>query len=285
MSSNQKTIHSIVNCSGIGLHSGKEVKIKLCPAPIDSGVIFKRIDIKNKNNIIQANYLNVTQTNLGTIVSNKEGVSVSTIEHFMAAIWCLEIDNLIIEIDNDEMPILDGSSEPFIFLLECAGRENQESERRIIEIVKEFKFEHDDKFVKVTPAKEFSINLKIDFNHNQIKESEYYFDESSSSFKGDISRARTFCFKKEIDYMHKNGLAKGGSLDNAIVIDDDKILNEEPLRYKDEFVKHKILDFIGDIYLAGNRISGKFEAYKTGHSTNNKFLRALMLDKTAWKLI
>ncbi len=285
MTQYQKTIDSNINCSGIGLHSGKEVNISLKPAPIDSGIIFKRIDVKDKNNIIKANYLNVTQTNLGTVITNEDKVSVSTIEHFMAAIWCLEIDNLLIEINNDEMPILDGSSEPFIFLLECAGKKQQDAERRIIEIKKEFTFKSDDKFVTVKPAANFSIDLEINFNHSQIKELNYYFNEESSSFKSDISRARTFCFKSEIDYMHKNGLAKGGSLDNAIVIDDNSILNKDPLRYKDEFVKHKILDFIGDIYLAGNRIAGEFKAYKTGHSLNNQFLRELLTNKDNWRLI
>jgi len=285
MTQYQRTIDSNINCSGIGLHSGKEVNITLKPAATDDGIVFKRTDIKDKDNIIKASYLNVTQTNLGTVITNKDKVSVSTIEHFMAAIWCLEIDNLLIEIDNDEMPILDGSSEPFIFLLECAGKKQQAAERKTIEIIKEFSFGDGDKFVTVKPAANFSIDLEINFDNPQIKELKYQFNEERSSFKSDISRARTFCFKKEIDYMHKNGLAKGGSLDNAIVVDDNAILNKDPLRYKDEFVKHKILDFIGDIYLAGNRISGEFTAYKTGHSLNNQFLKELLKDQNNWRLI
>ncbi len=285
MTTFQKTINNKVSCNGIGLHSGKEVKMTLLPGSVNSGIIFKRTDIKDKNNIIKATYQNVTKTNLGTVISNEDGVQVSTIEHFMAAAWCLEIDNLIVEIDNIELPIVDGSSEPFIFLIECAGSKILDKPRQSIEILKEITFKNDDKFVNVKPAKDFSVNLRIDFNHSQIKETKYHFNESKSSFKSDISRARTFCFKNEIDHMHKIGLAKGGSLDNAIVIDDNKILNESPLRYKDEFVKHKILDFIGDIYLAGNRICGKFDAFKSGHSINNQFLRELFSNKDNYRIV
>lgn len=284
MTNFQKTIGHKVNCDGIGLHSGQKVQMILHPAPINSGITFKRTDIKDKNNIIKANYENVSQTNLGTVISNEDGVSVSTIEHLMAAIWCLEIDNLLVEVDAKEAPIVDGSSEPFIFLLECAGKEISEEPRKIIEIVKDFEYQDGDKFVKVKPATNFSIDLGINFDHPQIKENNYFFDEENHSFKSDISRARTFCFKHEIDYMHKIGLAKGGSLDNAIVVDDNGILNDDELRYKNEFVKHKILDFIGDIYLAGYRISGSFNAFKTGHGVNNQFLRNLFADEEAWRL-
>ncbi len=281
----QKTISGKVNCDGIGLHSGKKVKMTLYPAPADHGIVFKRSDIKDKNNLIKASYQNVSQTSLGTVISNEDGVSISTIEHLMSAIWCLEIDNLVIEIDAAELPIVDGSSEPFIFLLECAGKETLETPRKTIEILKEITYQDGDKFLSVKPAQNFSIELKIDFNHQQIKKTNYIFNESKSSFKSDISRARTFCFKNEIDQMHKMGLAKGGSLDNAIVIDDDGILNEEPLRYDDEFVKHKTLDFIGDIYLAGYRIAGEFKAFKTGHGVNNQFLKKLFSDKDAWRFV
>ena len=281
----QKTISHKVSCSGIGLHSGKEVKMTLLPASADSGIIFKRVDIKDKNNVIKANYHNVSYTNLGTVISNEDGVQVSTIEHFMAALWCLEIDNLIVEIDNVEVPILDGSSEPFIFLIECGGIKTLEATRKIIEILEEVTFQSGDKYLSVKPGSSFSIKLEIDFNHPQIRETKYLFDEAKSSFKNDISRARTFCFQKEIDQMHQMGLAKGGSLDNAIVIGDNGILNKGNLRYRDEFVKHKILDFIGDIYLAGNRIAGEFTAFKTGHSINNQFLRQLLSNKSAWRLV
>lgn len=281
----QKTIHHKVSCNGIGLHSGKEVKMTLLPAQDNQGIIFTRTDVRDKNNIIHANYQNVTQTTLGTVISNKDGVYVSTIEHLMAALWCLKIDNLIIEVDNVELPILDGSSEPFIFLLECAGSNITKEPRKIIEILKEVTIEDGDKFLKVKPALDFAIDLEIDFKHPQIKKTKFRFDDTKCSFKSDISRARTFCFKNEIDQMHKMGLAKGGSLDNAIVIDDHGILNEGPLRYADEFVKHKILDFIGDIYLAGYKIHGEFTAFKSGHSVNNKFLRKLFSDEEAWRLV
>jgi len=285
MTSLQKTISNKINCNGIGLHSGTEVKMTLIPTKANHGIIFKRTDIQDKNNLIKANYKNVTQTTLGTVISNSEGVHLSTIEHFMAALWCLEIDNLLIEIDNAEMPIMDGSSEPFIFLLECAGVKTLEEPRKIIEILKNITFKDADKYVSVKPSQSFSIDLGIDFNHKHITENNYKFSESHSSFKSDISRARTFCFEHEIKYMQQNNLAKGGSLDNAIVVSDNGILNKSPMRYKDEFVKHKILDFIGDIYLAGNRISGEFNAFKTGHGVNNQFLRKLFEDKSNYRLV
>ena len=281
----QRTIANSVSCSGIALHSGSKVNITLKPSTQDSGIIFKRIDINDKDNIIRTNYDNVSKTNLGTVISNDDGVYVSTIEHFMAALWCLNISNLIIEIDSSEMPILDGSSEPFIFLLECAGFKNLEVVQKSIQITQEISVKIDDKFIIARPAENFTIDAKIDFKSDQILENHYYFDESKTSFKSDISRARTFCFKSEIDYMHSIGLAKGGSLDNAIVIDKDKIINEGALRYKDEFVKHKVLDFIGDLYLAGYRIVGTFETFKSGHDINNKFLRKLFSHPDSWKFV
>lgn len=280
----QKTINNKISCSGIGLHSGAAVSISLFPAKCDSGIIFKRIDLKNTDNVIKADYRNVIEANLGTTIANKSGAKVATIEHLMAAIWGCGIDNLLIEIDGPELPIMDGSSEPFVFLIECSGINIQEQTRRFIEITKTVRFEDGDKFIQVDPAKDFSLDIHIDFDHYQMRNQKFDYHATQTSFKNDISRARTFCFKHEIEHMHKVGLAKGGSLDNAIVVDQDGVINKGGLRYQDEFVRHKTLDFIGDIYLAGFYIMGHFKGSKTGHSINNKMLHKLLGDESAWRL-
>lgn len=281
----QKTINSKVSCNSVGLHSGAQVKMSLLPAPCDHGIVFRRTDLEAGKNEIKANYKNVTTTNLGTTIANEHGAKVATIEHLMAAIWGCGIDNLIVELDGPEIPIMDGSSEPFVFLIECAGINVQEEQRRVIEIIKKIRVEDKDKFVEIEPAKDFSIDLTIDFSNKQIKQQKFDYHSTFTSFKNDICRARTFCFKHEIDQMHSLGLAKGGSLDNAIVIDEDKIVNEGGLRYSDEFARHKTLDFIGDMYLAGYFIVGHFRASKAGHSINNAFLRKLFEDQTSWRLV
>jgi UDP-3-O-[3-hydroxymyristoyl] N-acetylglucosamine deacetylase len=279
----QKTIASKISCSGIGIHSGKNTSITFLPASCDSGIIFKRVDVKDKNQIIKANYQNVVETKLGTTIANSDGIKVLTIEHLMAAICGCGIDNLIIEITEEEIPIMDGSSEPFVFLIECAGIISQEKPKKIIEIIKKISIEEDGKIIEVEPSQNLIIDLKIDFNHSQIKQEQFIFDSKSSSFKNDICRARTFGFKKEIEQLRRIGLACGGSLENAILVDDDKIINESGLRYEDEFVKHKMLDFIGDIYLAGFQVLGKFKVLKCGHSINNKFLQKLFANQDCWR--
>ncbi len=285
LSSSQKTINSKIKCHSIALHSGINVNMTLLPAPDNSGIIFKRIDIESSKNQIKANYQNVTTTNLGTTIANEFKTSISTIEHLMAGIWGCGIDNLIIEIDGPEIPIMDGSSEPFIFLIECAGIKSSQEHRKFIEITKKFRFEDGDKFIEVSPCKQFELDMKIDFNNPHITRNHLSYHSTMHSFKNDLARARTFCFKGEIEQMHKIGLAKGGSLDNAIVIADDGIVNKEGLRYDDEFIKHKTLDFLGDLYLAGYFIIGKFNAFKTGHGINNKFLHQLFNNKDCWKLV
>lgn len=286
ISSSQRTINSNTSCSGIGVHSGKEAIINLLPAPCNNGITFKRIDLEEGKNVIKANYKNVTTTNLGTTISNEFGATVSTVEHLMAAIWGCGIDNLIIEINGPEIPIMDGSSEPFVFLIECAGINFQEQPRKVIEVIKTIKIEEDNgKMIEVSPSKEFAIDLHIDFNHKHINQQSFDYVSTFASFKNDLCRARTFGFKHEIDHLHKIGLAKGGSLDNAILVDENGIVNKEGLRYENEFVRHKTLDFIGDIYLAGHFIIGHFKASKPGHGINNKMLHKLLSDETAWRLI
>jgi UDP-3-O-[3-hydroxymyristoyl] N-acetylglucosamine deacetylase len=281
----QKTINSKISCSGVGLHNGIKSSITLFPAPCNTGIVFRRTDIGGENGVIKANYKNVIGTNLGTTLTNQFGVKVSTIEHLMAAIWGCGIDNLFIDINSSEVPIMDGSSEPFVFLIECAGINIQEEPRRILEIIKKVRVEDKDKFVEVEPSREFSIDLHIDFDNKQIQEQKFDYHSTFTSFKNDICRARTFGFKHEIDHLHKIGLAKGGSLDNAILVDENGIVNQEGLRYRDEFVRHKTLDFIGDIYLAGYYILGHFNASKAGHGINNKLLNELFKDESAWRII
>ncbi len=284
--SSQKTINSKISCNGVGLHSGVDTKITLHPAPCDTGIVFRRTDVEASKSSVRAHYKNVVTTNLGTTISNEFGIKVSTIEHLMAAIWGCGIDNLYIDIDAPEVPIMDGSSEPFVFLLECAGINVQEKARHVIEVLKTVKIEEEDgKMIEVSPANEFSINLDIDFNHKHIQKQSFDYQTTFASFKNDLARARTFGFQHEIEQLHKMGLAKGGSLKNAILVGENGIVNEGGLRYENEFVRHKTLDFIGDIYLAGYYISGQFKGVKTGHGINNKMLHKLLSDETAWRLI
>lgn len=285
ISKSQKTINSKVTCKGIGVHSGKHASITFEPAPVNSGIIFRRTDFDKDKCQIKAKYDNVTGTNLGTSLKNKFGAKVSTVEHLMAAIWGCDIDNLFINISGEEIPIMDGSSEPFIFLFECAGIRKQEKPRQYIEILKTVRVEEDDKFAEVSNSKEFSIELEVEFPQQKISKQKFIYKPESTSFKNDISRARTFGFKHEIDQLHKMGLAKGGSLDNAILIDNGKIVNEEGLRYNDELVRHKALDFVGDVYLSGHFIIGAFKAYKTGHKLNNMLMHQLFSDPSNYRLV
>lgn len=257
----------------------------LLPAPCNSGIIFRRIDVEKSKSEIKATYQNVVSTNLGTTIANEFGTRVATIEHLMAAIWGSGIDNLIVELNSEEIPIMDGSSAPFVFLIECAGINIQEEQRRIIEITKKIRVEEGDKFIEITPAKEFSLDLHIDFNHKQIAKQKFDYHQTTTSFKNDISRARTFCFRHEIEHMQKIGLARGGSLKNAIVVGDEGVVNEGGLRYSDEFARHKTLDFLGDMYLAGHFIIGHFKASKAGHGINNKILRELFAKEDSWKMV
>lgn len=281
----QKTINKKVSCNGIGLHSGKEVKMILLPGPANSGIIFKRVDIFDQNNQIFAHYKNVITTNLGTTIANSSSVKIATIEHLMAAIWGCGIDNLIIELDAEEIPIMDGSSAAFIFLIECAGIHVQEEPRKMIEILKTISVQDGDKSLTIEPSKEFSIDLHIDFSHSQLGQQNLDFHTNRSSFKNDISRARTFAFEKDIEKMRHIGLALGGSLKNAVVIGENGIINPEGLRYKDEFVRHKMLDFIGDIFLAGGYILGHFKGVKAGHAINNKLLHQLFSDEKSYRFV
>lgn len=281
----QKTLERKVSCIGVGLHSGQPVKLQLNPANTNHGIVFKRNDISGFDNLIPAQFDKVTKTQLGTTLSNDQGTIIATVEHLMAALWGCGIDNALIEVDGPEIPIMDGSSEPFVFLAECAGIKDQEADRKVIKVLKQVEVRDGDKFAIVKPADDFVIDLEIDFNSKAISNQKWVYSSSQVSFKTDLCRARTFGFEHEVEYMRSQGLARGGSLENAIVISGDKILNKEGLRYNNEFVRHKLLDCIGDFYLAGNRIQGNFTAYKSGHGLNNKLLHKLFEDKSAYEII
>lgn len=279
----QHTIAKEVNCTGVGLHGGDKVRLTLRPAPEGYGIRFVRRDVTGFNPEIRADFRNVTCTNLGTTISNDDGTLVSTIEHLMAAFWGCNIDNVIIELDGPEIPIMDGSSEPFVFLIECAGIAEQKAPRKIVEVLKPIIITEQDKSVAVEPAANFSVSLEIDFASKAIANQRAVFHSSDVSFKSDLCRARTFVSEGEVKQLHAMGLARGGSLDNAIVVNDEKVLNKDGLRYRDEFVRHKILDCIGDFYLAGAVIKGHFTGYRSGHTLNNKLLRAFFADTSAWR--
>lgn len=287
MFSYQKTIKNSVCCFGIGLHTGKRVNVTLHPADEDVGIVFKRMDVDSAP-YVEAYYDNVCNTMLGTTITNKQGTTVATIEHLMAALWGCGVDNCMVELDGPELPIMDGSSEPFVFLIECAGIKEQKKMRRVIEVIKPIRVEdskNNGGYITIEPAKAFTIDLKIDFDEAVVSNQVAHFDARELSFKNALCRARTFCFEREVDMMKKNGLAKGGSLDNAIVVGDEGVLNEGALRYNDEFVRHKILDCVGDIFLAGAYVKGHVEGFKSGHGLNNQLLRALFADKDAWRIV
>ena len=278
----QNTISFPIDCIGVGLHSGKTVKVKFLPAEANSGITYVRTDIKTSNNVIQAIYSNVVDTRMCTVIANPEGASVSTIEHLMAALRGLEIDNLRVEIDGPEMPIMDGSSAMFIFLLECAGIKALPAMRRYIKVLKEVRVDRGDASASYAPSDACDYTLTLHYNHPFITTQKLDFKLEPSTFKSGLSRARTYGFLEDLDSLQKAGLGLGGSLNNVLVIDQDKVLNENGLRYSDELVRHKVLDAVGDLYLAGAPILGHFEGYKSGHEMNNKLLRAIFASEENW---
>lgn len=284
----QKTLKSPIQCNGVALHSGAETTIRLLPADVNTGIVFRRTDISADSEnvrLVPALYSNVVDTTLCTVIANSCGVKVATIEHLMSALWGMGIDNAMIEIDGPEVPIMDGSAEPFLFLLECAGVVEQKAPRKFIQITKEITFRDGEGIATIAPHNGFLLDVEIAFNDAVIGTQRGTYDFSRTSFKQMISRARTFGFAKDVERMRAAGLARGGSLDNAIVVGDNGVLNEEGLRFSDEFVRHKALDCIGDYYLAGHRISGKVSVRRPGHGINNKLMRALLADPSAWKLV
>jgi len=281
-SAQQKTLKSSIHCSGVGLHSGDKISMFLHPADIDTGIVFRRMDIRGKNAEVAAHFANVNDTRLCTSLANESGVGVGTVEHLMAALAGCEIDNAEIELSGPEVPIMDGSAEPFVFLIECAGVLEQDAPRRAVRILKPVVAHIGDAVAKLMPADDFSIKLAIDFDNPTIGEQAFERGIGPGVFKSEISRARTFGFLEDVEALRKAGLALGGSLENAVVVSGDRILNDGGLRYQDEFVRHKALDCIGDLYLAGGPILGLFTGHRVGHSVNNLLLRTVFADSDAW---
>ena len=279
----QRTIKTTIRATGVGLHTGKKVYMTLRPSAVNTGITFRRVDIEKAQDI-PANAELVGETTLGTTLI-KNNVKVATVEHLMSAFAGLGIDNIIVELSAPEVPIMDGSAGPFVFLIQSAGIEEQSAAKKFIKIKKKIRIKEDDKWAELSPFNGFKVDFEIGFNHpifNKI-EQKASLDFSSTSFVKEVSRARTFGFLRDIEKLREKNLTLGGSMDNAIVLDDFRILNEDGLRYSNEFVIHKILDAIGDTYLLGHSLIGRYSAKKSGHCLNNKLMRALLADKSAWE--
>jgi UDP-3-O-[3-hydroxymyristoyl] N-acetylglucosamine deacetylase len=281
----QKTLKTEIGCTGVALHSGRKTSLTLKPAEENTGIRICRTDLLNGAREIVVNWANVVDTRLATTVGNDHGSTVSTVEHLAAALAGCEIDNVLIEVDGPEIPIMDGSSAPFVFLIECAGIVEQSAARTAIKILKQITVGDEYRSVSILPAGEFSLAFEIDFDSSVIDRQERTFQRVGVDFKSDIARARTFGFDHEVEALRSAGLARGGSLENAVVVSGDKILNEGGLRFDDEFVRHKILDCVGDLYLAGGPVIGAVIASKSGHELNNALLRAVFADDDAWERI
>ncbi len=281
----QRTLRTAIRATGVGLHTGEKVYLTLRPAPVDTGIVFRRVDLEPVVEIAAAPE-NVGDTTLSTCLI-KDDVRISTVEHLLAAMAGLGVDNAYIDVSAPEVPIMDGSSGPFVFLLQSAGIEEQSKAKKFIRIKKKVVVEDGDKKAVFEPFDGFKVSFTIDFDHPVFKDRSQtsVIDFSSTSFVKEVSRARTFGFMNDIEYLRSKNLAQGGSLENAIVLDDYRILNEDGLRYEDEFVKHKILDAIGDLYLLGNSLVGSFSGFKSGHALNNKLLRTLISDSEAWETV
>lgn len=278
----QRTLKSSINCSGVGLHSGHKITMTLNPAPVGSGVVFRRTDIRGGGAVIPARWDYVVDTRLCSVLGNDDGVTVGTVEHIMAALAGCGIDNVEIELNGAEVPIMDGSSAPFVFLIECAGVVEQDAPRRIIKVLKHIEVGYGAGHVSLSPSDMQVVDFEIDFNSSVVKRQEMSLSVVNGAFCKELANARTFGFLHEVEALWEAGLAKGGSLDNAIVVGNDGILNEDGLRHEDEFVRHKVLDAIGDLYLAGAPVIGRFKGVCSGHAANNKLLRTMFADADAW---
>ena len=281
---NQQTISNSISVKGIGLHTGNLVELTLEPAAVDNGIKFIRVDKKN-DNVIEAIWSNVSETVLSTTISNSYGLKISTIEHLMSALSGLHIDNLNIYINANEVPIMDGSSKPFVEMIEEIGIKQQSKKRKLLNVKKSIEVSENNTSVKIVPNNQFSIDFEIDFPSKIVSKQSCQLQLINGNYKTDIAAARTFGFEKDVKYLRSNGLALGGSLDNAVVVGENEILNKDGLRYTDEFVRHKILDSIGDLYLAGSPIIGYFYGNKSGHYLNNQLLRKLFSDKSNYEYI
>lgn len=281
----QRTLKNTIRAMGVGVHFGEKVYLTLKPAPPNYGIVFRRVDLDPVVEIPARSDF-VGDTNLSTTLS-KNGVSISTVEHLLSAIAGLGIDNLIVELTAPEVPIMDGSAGPFVFLLQSAGIKEQDAAKRFLRIKRKTLVEDGDKWVSLEPFDGFKVSFQLDYDHPVLKNGiqEATLDFSTTSYVKEVSRARTFGFLSEYEWLKAKNLALGASLDNTIVLDDYRILNEDGLRYEDELVKHKILDAVGDLYLLGTGLIGAFRGFKSGHTLNNRLLRALLAKKSAWEIV
>ena len=281
----QRTLKSVVKATGVGLHSGVKVSLILRPAQADTGVVFRRVDLAQPVDL-RADPFGVGDTRLASCLE-RDGIKVATVEHLMSALAGLGIDNIYVDVDAAEMPIMDGSAAPFVFLLQSAGIEEQGAAKKFLRVKKPVEVRDGDKWARLSPYDGFSLEFSIAFNHPAVDRSatSARVDFADQSYLREVARARTFGFMQDVESLRDQGLALGGSLENAIVMDEYRVLNSEGLRYADEFVKHKILDAIGDLYLAGHPLLGAFSAHKSGHALNNALLRALLADASAWEIV
>ncbi len=279
----QRTLKNPIRASGVGLHTGKKVLLVLRPAPPNVGIVFRRTDLGAPVDI-PARATNVTETTLGTTLGQGDA-RVSTVEHLLSALAGLGVDNAFVELSAPEVPIMDGSAGPFVFLIQSAGIEEQSAAKRFVRIRRPVEVRDGDKWARFDPHEGFRVNFEIEFEHPIFRRhgQRATMDFSTTAFLREISRARTFGFVRDLEYLRSRNLALGGTMDNAIVLDDYRVLNEDGLRYEDEFVKHKILDAIGDLYLLGHSLIGEFSGYKSGHALNNRLLRVLLADAAAWE--
>ena len=281
----QRTLKNVIRATGVGLHTGKKVFLTLRPAAAGTGIVFRRVDLDPVVEI-PARIENVGDTRLSTSLA-RGPAQISTVEHLLSALAGLGIDNAFVDLSAPEVPIMDGSAGPFVFLIQSAGVEEQDVPKRFIRIKREITVTEGDKWAKFEPFEGFKVSFGIEFKHPFFEQSGKYasVDFSTTSFVKEVSRARTFGFLSDVELLREKNLVLGGSLDNAVVVDDYRVLNEDGLRYDDEFVKHKILDAIGDLYLLGHSLIGAFSGYKSGHALNNRLLRVLLEDSTAWEII
>ena len=279
----QRTLRNSIRASGVGLHTGQKVLMTVRPGAVDSGIIFRRTDLAVPAQV-RARAENVGETTLGTTLIDG-AARISTVEHLLSAFAGLGIDNAMVEVNAPEVPIMDGSAGPFVFLLQSAGVEEQSTPKRFVRIKKSVRVADGDKWAQFDPFEGFKVNFEIEFDHPVFKRrlQRATMDFSTTTFLKEISRARTFGFMRDLETLRSHNLALGGTLDNAIVLDDTSVMNEDGLRYEDEFVKHKILDAIGDLYLLGHSLIGEFSGHKSGHGLNNRLLRALLADASAWE--
>lgn len=280
---NQRTLKNVIRATGVGIHTGEKVFMTLRPASVNTGIIFRRTDLDPVMEV-PAFATHVGDTSMNTSLE-QDGVRVSTVEHLMSAFAGLGIDNAYVDLSNAEVPIMDGSAGPFVFLIQSAGIEEQSAAKRFIRILEPVEIRKDDKWARFDPYDGFRVSFKIDFNHPVFRSHQSFasVDFSTTSYLKEIARARTFGFMRDIEMLRERSLVLGGSMDNAVVLDDYRILNEDGLRYEDEFVKHKVLDAIGDLYLLGHGLIGAFSGYKSGHELNNLLLRELLERTSAWE--